>query len=78
MKRPFSFCFVIGLTALFSVAPAHAQAYRAPRTADGKPDLQGIWQVHNTANWGLESSKAGPFRISRPLWRRGRKTLRIG
>ena len=25
-----------------------------PRTADGKPDLNGIWQVVNTAAWDLE------------------------
>ena len=29
--------------------PASAQAYKAPRTADGTPDLQGIWQVRNTS-----------------------------
>ena len=26
-----------------------------PRTADGKPNLQGIWQVRNTANWDVQS-----------------------
>jgi hypothetical protein len=36
--------------------PVSAQAaYKAPRTADGTPDLQGIWQVRNTsAAFGLE------------------------
>ncbi|HLG60018.1 MAG TPA: hypothetical protein VI485_32055 [Vicinamibacterales bacterium] len=29
-----------------------------PRTADGKPDLQGIWQVRNTAAYGLEDHVA--------------------
>ncbi len=38
-------------------APA-AQAYRAPRTADGKPNLNGIWQSLNEANWDLEPHAA--------------------
>jgi hypothetical protein len=31
-----------------------APAYRAPRTADGKPNLNGIWQALNEANWDIE------------------------
>jgi len=34
--------------------PLAAQSYKAPRTPDGKPDLQGIWQVMNTAAVNLE------------------------
>src|SRR5439155_2596419 len=33
-------------------------AYRAPRTADGKPNLNGIWQAVNTANWDLQGHAA--------------------
>jgi hypothetical protein len=29
-----------------------------PRTADGKPNLQGVWQVRNTAAYGLEDHVA--------------------
>src|ERR1044071_9620941 len=35
-------------------AAAKPQVYTAPRTADGKPDLQGIWQVMNTASYNVE------------------------
>jgi hypothetical protein len=44
-------------------ASTQAPAYRAPRTKDGKPDLNGVWQAMNTANWNLEPHGAdfGPF-----------------
>src|ERR1700680_4116380 len=35
-----------------------AQAYKAPRAADGKPDLNGIWQTLNTANWDIQGHAA--------------------
>src|SRR5512135_1986053 len=40
--------------------PASAQAptYRAPRTADGKPNLNGIWQAVNSADWDLQGHAA--------------------
>src|SRR5438552_1959940 len=37
---------------------AQAQAYKPPRTVDGRPDLQGIWQVLNTASFDLEDHGA--------------------
>src|SRR5207244_9586268 len=30
-------------------------SYKAPRTADGAPDLNGFWQAMNTANWDVEA-----------------------
>jgi hypothetical protein len=38
-------------------APAQAR-YNGPRTPDGKPDLNGIWQVLGTAHWNLEAHSA--------------------
>jgi hypothetical protein len=34
--------------------------YRAPRLADGRPDLNGIWQAFVTANWDLQDHEAQP------------------
>jgi hypothetical protein len=42
------------------VARPAAPAYRAPRTPDGKPNLNGIWQAINTANWDVEPHSAAP------------------
>jgi hypothetical protein len=41
-------------------APAEAQShdYKGPRTKNGKPDLTGIWQVINSANWDLQAHAA--------------------
>jgi hypothetical protein len=42
------------------VARPAAPAYRAPRTPDGKPNLNGILQAINTANWDVEPHSAAP------------------
>ena len=34
--------------------------YRAPRTADKRPDLNGIWQAISTAEWDLQDHAARP------------------
>lgn len=34
--------------------------YKAARNADGQPDLSGLWQTMNTANWDIEEHSAGP------------------
>src|SRR5580658_2556716 len=47
---------------VFCVIPvsgqAPAPAYKAPRTKDGKADLNGIWEAMNTANWDLRAHAA--------------------
>jgi hypothetical protein len=57
--------FALAAVFAFVAAPAvsQTQTYRAPRTADGKPNLNGIWQVLNDANWDIEphAAAAGPF-----------------
>ena len=42
---------------------AEQSQYRAPRTLHGAPDLSGIWQANNTANWDLEphTARQGPL-----------------
>jgi hypothetical protein len=47
--------------------PAQTTPYRAPRTKDGKPNLNGIWQALNEANWDLEGHSAAPG----PFWQLG-------
>ena len=39
-------------------APTSQDASRFARTADGKPDLNGIWQALNGANWNIEGHAA--------------------
>jgi hypothetical protein len=55
---------VLGVAVLLTAAivssctSSQPQAYRAPRTPDGTPDLSGIWQANNSANWNLEAHAA--------------------
>lgn len=49
---------IVALTAACGVDAEQAPGFRAPRTADNTPDLSGIWQANNTANWDLEPHEA--------------------
>jgi hypothetical protein len=55
---------IAAATAALALAAACGDAapegYRAPRTVHGTPDLSGIWQANNTANWDLEAHVARP------------------
>src|SRR6478609_7052393 len=51
------------LASAFAQAQGQAQAPQAAalrRTGDGKPDLSGIWQVMETANWNVLGHQAQP------------------
>ena len=56
------FVSVVMWTARTPLSAQTRTAYRAPRAADGKPDLNGIWQAVNAAHWDLEghAAHAGP------------------
>jgi hypothetical protein len=63
--RPSLVGLIVGLAALATLTPlpgvgqtATTTSYTPPRTRDGHPDLQGIWQVLNTAAWDVEDHGA--------------------
>ncbi|HEV3331501.1 MAG TPA: hypothetical protein VG096_10995 [Bryobacteraceae bacterium] len=52
---------------VFVVMPLTGQqAYRAPRAPGGKPDLNGIWQALNEANYDVQAHVARPALAVRP------------
>ncbi len=51
---------VAGLVVAFTVTGSSGQGTRAARTVDGRPNLNGIWQVMNTANWDLLAHTVRP------------------
>ena len=48
---------IVALVIAGSVA-VDAQAPRLPRTPDGRPDLNGIWQTMNSAAWDIQDHSA--------------------
>ena len=64
MRKWLGRVLIAGLGLALTVIPALSQSrsYRAPRTADGKPNFNGIWQALNEAYWDIEAhaAAAGP------------------
>jgi len=65
VQRRFTYVLFVAVVTSVASAPISAQvrtdnppAYKAPRTADGKPDLQGVWQALNTAAWDIQDHAA--------------------
>src|SRR5438067_1574255 len=47
-------------------AAGQAAASRVPRTAEGRPDLNGVWQALNEANYDIEAHNARAALALRP------------
>ena len=65
VRRRFTYLLFVAIVSSVAPPPISAQvrpdgspAYKAPRTADGKPDLQGVWQALNTAAWDIQDHAA--------------------
>jgi hypothetical protein len=50
----------LGLMLAVAAVAGQTRTYRAPRAADGKPNLNGIWQALNEAHWDVEPHAAAP------------------
>lgn len=57
-----SFSTAVAAAALLAMGSVSAQAnnHADIERIDGKPNLNGVWQVLNTANWNLEPHSAAP------------------
>jgi hypothetical protein len=51
---------------VMGVVSLAGQDFRAPRGSDAKPDLNGIWQALNEANYDIEAHVARPAMALRP------------
>src|SRR5262245_20406225 len=66
LAAAFGMVAVLAVLWLMTIPTAtQTPGYKAPRTADGKPNLNGIWQAVNTANWDIQDHPArqGPVQF---------------
>jgi hypothetical protein len=56
-------CVALIVCCFVTSGVAQSPPYAGPRTADHKPDLNGIWQAMNTADWDVSphTAQAGPI-----------------
>jgi hypothetical protein len=68
VKGSAAICAAGAILALVSLSPLIGQssASDVPRLSDGKPDMNGIWQALNTANWDLQAHSARAALAMRP------------
>jgi hypothetical protein len=55
------FALMVALAAVLTTAPSFAQqsgAQNRPARIAGKPNINGVWQAMNSANWNLEAHSA--------------------
>ena len=57
LPDPLRFLAVLAISVV-SVTCVYAQDRERPQRINGKPNLNGIWQAFNTANWNLEAHSA--------------------
>lgn len=55
------------LSLFLTVLNGQNAAYKAPRMSDGHPNLNGIWEAVNTANWNIQDHPA----YAGPMWEMG-------
>jgi hypothetical protein len=63
MTRGFSIALVAGVAIVWIAGgrpSAQSAGGRTAKTADGRPNLNGIWQALNNANWDIEAHEARP------------------